>query len=676
MNEENERKEYEKLQDDLRRDAYYYYVQDSPIVSDAEYDKKYIRLQDIENQHPNWITSASPTQRAGAEPQSSFKKVTHPAPILSLAAVYDKQSLQDWYDRIAKLNNQVTKSAFTLEPKLDGLTVVVRYDNGVFTQGATRGDGVTGEDITANLRTVNVLPLHIPVGPNGPSVPEVLYVRGEALIYKADFDKLNKELEEAGEKTYLNPRNTAAGSLRQLDPKVTAQRPIKILFYAIVAHEGGDIPATQWETLEYLRALGFPVAAVSKKVDKIEEAIDSCVNTDPDKFPFEVDGMVIKLNDLALSDSLGVSGKDPRGAIAYKFPAEVVSTKLENIEVTVGRTGVLTPNAVLQPVEIRGAVIKQATLHNFDYIKEKDIRIGDRVMIKRAGEVIPYVIGPIVDDRDGSEKPYIPPKVCPSCGEPVVNPPGEVAWYCVNSSCPAQLVRNLEHFASQGAMNIEGLGPSIAEQLAQKGLVKNPADLYTLTISDWMSLDGFGEKKAENLYSSTDASRIEPLDHLIYGLGIRGVGEVAAQELVNHFADLDQITSASIKDIESIKGFGPSVAENITEWFESDDNKKMINQFKELNVGLINNKQQTASGPQPLDGLTFVVTGTLPTLSRSEAKELIESNGGKVTGSVSKNTSYLVLGADPGSKFDKAQQLNIPTLSEADLQQLIKVKAQ
>ena len=675
MPENNERKEYERLQEELRKYGYYYYVQDSPIVSDSEYDSKYQRLQELENEHPNWITSGSPTQRAGAAPLSGFKKVTHPAPILSLAAVYDRQALRDWFTRIAKLDDRVTQSAFTVEPKLDGLTVVLRYNNGVFTQGTTRGNGEVGEDITANLRTVNVLPLHIPVSPDGPKVPEVLYVRGEALIYKADFDKLNQELEEAGEKTYLNPRNTAAGSLRQLDPKITAQRPLRMLVYAIVAHENGDIPATQWETLEYLRALGFPVAAASKKVTTIDEAIEACVTTDPDKFPFEVDGMVIKLNDLALSQSLGVVGKDPRGAIAYKFPAEVVSTKLENIEVSVGRTGVLTPNAVLQPVEIRGAIIKQATLHNFDYIAEKDIRIGDRVMIKRAGEVIPYVIGPVVDVRDGSEKPYIPPKVCPSCGEPVVNPPGEVAYYCVNSSCPAQLVRNLEHFASGSAMDIEGLGPNIVEQLAEKGLVQNPAGLYGLTINDWKSLDGFGEKKAENLYSSTSASKIQPLNRLINGLGIHGVGESASQILSSQYQDLYQLSNASQIELESLKGFGPNIAGSIREWFSIPENLTMIDQFK--NYGVWPTAEvNTTSGPQPLDGLTFVITGTLPSLSRSQAKSLIEENGGKVTGSVSKNTSYLVLGADPGSKAAKAQQLEIPTLSEAELQQLIKDKVQ
>ncbi len=672
---EDPKQGYEELKKQIRYNNYRYYVLNDPVISDYEYDQLTQKLAAIEAQHPDWITPDSPSQRAGAEPQSSFKKVTHPAPILSLAAVYDKQALQDWYDRIAKLDDRVAQSAFTLEPKLDGLTVVLRYDNGIFTQGATRGNGEIGEDITANLRTVNVLPLRIPVDPNGPSAPEVLYVRGEALIYKADFDKLNKQLEEAGEKTYLNPRNTAAGSLRQLDPRITAQRPLKMLVYAIVAYENGDIPSTQWETLEYLRALGFPVAESSNKFGTIHEAIDATVSTDPDTFPFEVDGMVIKLNDLALMESLGVVGKDPRGAIAYKFPAEEVSTKLENIEVTVGRTGVLTPNAILQPVEIRGAIIKQATLHNFDYIAEKDIRIGDRVMIKRAGEVIPYVIGPVVDVRDGTETPYIPPKVCPSCGEPVVNPPDEVAYYCVNSACPAQLIRNLEHFISQGAMDIVGMGINTVKQLVNAGLLQDISGLYRLTKDDLMKLEGFGDKKADNLLAAIETSKSQSLARLINALGIRGVGEVAAQDLSRRYHDLHELSQVTGEQIETIEGFGPSIAENLTEWFASPDNHEMLARLKASGVWPVS-EEQAASGPQPLNGLTFVITGTLPSLGRNEAKELIEKNGGKVTGSVSKNTSYLVLGAEPGSKFDKAQQLNIPTLSEADLQQLIKDKAQ
>lgn len=675
MDAENPKQTYEDLKNQIRYHNYRYYVLDDPVVSDYEYDQMLKKLEAIEAQHPDWITPDSPSQRAGAEPQDKFAKVAHPAPILSLANAYDPQGLRDWFDRISKLDERVSKADFTIEPKLDGLTVVLRYDNGIFTQGATRGNGEIGEDITANLRTVNVLPLHIPVRPDGPAVPEVLFVRGEALIYKSDFDKLNQSLEEAGEKTYLNPRNTAAGSLRQLDPKITAQRPLKLLVYAIVAHENGEIPTTQWETLDYLKALGFPVSASSMHADTIDKAIEVCTDTAPNNFPFEVDGMVIKLNDLTLSADLGVVGKDPRGAIAYKFPAEVVSTKLADIGVNVGRTGVLTPYAILEPVEIRGAIIKQATLHNFDYIAEKDIRVGDRVMLKRAGEVIPYIIGPVVDVRDGSQQPYVPPTVCPSCGEPVVNLPDEVAYYCVNSSCPAQLVRNLEHFISQGAMDIVGMGINTVQQLVDAGLLKDLSGLYHLTKDQLLALEGFKDKKAENLISSIEASKSRPLARLINALGIRGVGEVAAQDLAKRYPDLDALSHASAQEIESIEGFGPSIAENLTEWFASPDNQQMLNKLRASGVWPVA-EEKAASGPQPLDGLTFVITGTLPSLGRSEAKNLIEENGGKVTGSVSSKTSYLLLGEDPGSKFDKARQLGVPTLSEADLQQLIKDKAQ
>jgi DNA ligase (NAD+) len=417
------------------------------------------------------------------------------------------------------------------------------------------------------------------------------------------------------------------------------------------------------------------VAASSQKVDTIEAAIEASTNTDPDSFPFEIDGMVIKLNDLDLSASLGVVGKDPRGAIAYKFPAEIVSTTLEDIGVNVGRTGVLTPYAILEPVEIRGAVIKQATLHNFDYIADKDIRVGDRVMLKRAGEVIPYIIGPVPDARDGTQTPYIPPKVCPSCGEPAVNPPGEVAWYCVNSSCPAQLVRNLEHFISRGAMDIVGMGVNIGQQLVDAGLLHNISDLYRLTKDQLLELEGFGEKKADNLLEAIEASKAQPLARVINALGIRGVGTVAAQDLARHYPDLGALSQATHEEIEAIEGFGPSIAENLIEWFASPDNQEMLSNLKASGVWPVADVN-TASGPLPLDGLTFVITGTLPTLSRSDAKNLIEANGGKVTGSVSGKTSYLLLGENPGSKFDKAQKLKVPTLSEADLQQLIKEKAQ
>ncbi len=664
------KQDYQQLKDEIRYHRYRYYVLNNPVISDYEFDKKMGRLEEIEREHPDWITPDSPSQRAGAEPLDKFEKVEHPAPILSLSNAFSPQDIRDWFDRIARLNDRVSNADFTIEPKLDGLTVVLHYRNGIFIQGATRGNGEIGEDITENLRTINALPLHIPVKQDGPQVPEVLVVRGEALITKAEFEALNQRLEQEGKKTYLNPRNTAAGSLRQLDSRVTAQRPLTILVYAIVHSENGDIPSTQWETLNYLKDLGFPVAESSQYCQNLDEAIKICLDTDPEQFPFEIDGMVIKINDLDLANDLGVVGKDPRGAIAFKFPAEEVTTRLDDIRVNVGRTGVITPYAVLEPVEIGGVIVKQATLHNFDFIKDKDIRIGDRVLVKRAGEVIPYVIGPIEDIRTGDEEIYIPPETCPSCGEPIVNPEGEVAYYCTNSACPAQLVRNLEHFVSRGAMDIVGLGINTVEQLVEAGLIKDIADLYTLEKPDLLKLEGFGEKKADNLLAAIQESKSQPLNRLITGLGIRGVGEVAAQDLADRYKDLDELRKASKEDIETLEGFGPNIAESIVEWFENEENQHILQKLKEIGLWPIAETEEKA-GPKPLDGLTFVVTGTLPSLSRTEVKDLIESHGGKVTSSVSGNTSYLVLGEDPGSKYDQAQKRGVPIISEEELKTLI-----
>ena len=670
MSNEELKKEYQQLKEEIRYHRYRYYVLNNPVISDYEFDQKMNRLEEIEEEHPEWITPDSPSQRAGAEPLDKFEKVDHPAPILSLDNAYDEQDIRDWFDRIAKLDRRVEKTDFTLEPKLDGLTVVLHYRDGVFTQGATRGNGEVGEDITENLRTINALPLHIPVSKDGPNVPDLLVVRGEALITKSDFEALNKRLEKEGKKTYLNPRNTAAGSLRQLDSKITAQRPLTLLVYAIVHTEGGEVPNTQWDTLNYLEDLGFPVAESSQLCQTLDEVIEICLNTDPGDFPFEVDGMVIKINDLDLADALGFVGKDPRGALAYKFPAEEVTTKLEDIRVNVGRTGVITPYAVLEPVEISGVIVRQATLHNFDFIEDKDIRIGDRVLVKRAGEVIPYVIGPIEDARSGDEKPYTPPETCPSCGEPIVNPEGEVAYYCTNNACPAQLVRNLEHFVSRGAMDIVGLGINTVEQLVKEGLIGDIADLYTLKKSDLLDLEGFGDKKADNLINAIQESKSQPLYRLITGLGIRGVGEVAAQDLADRYKDLDELKGASKEDLEAIEGFGPNIAESIVEWFENEENQEILKKLKDNGVWPKAEKQQ--DGPQPLEGLTFVVTGTLPSLTRTDVKDLIETNGGKVTGSVSGNTDYLVLGEDPGSKYDQAQKRGVPTISEEELKSMIK----
>jgi DNA ligase (NAD+) len=498
-------------------------------------------------------------------------------------------------------------------------------------------------------------------------------VRGEAFINIAEFKKLNKRLEEAGEKTYLNPRNTAAGSLRQLDPALTASRPLTLLCYAIVQADG-DTPRKQTDLVEYLRSLGFPTPKETYCRD-IEEALAACVELEAkrDSLAYEADGSVIKINDLDLADSLGVVGKDPRGALAFKFTAREVTTKLLEVGVNVGRTGVLTPYAIMEPVNIGGVIVQQATLHNFDYIAEKDIRVGDRVQVKRAGDVIPYVIGPVIGARTGSEQVYQPPNICPVCRQPVENLPGEVAWYCVNLSCPAQLIRNLEHFASRGAMDIVGMGIRIVEQLVEAGLVHDVAEVYTLRKEGLLKLEGFADKKADNLIASIDASRSRPLSRLINALGIRGVGEVMANDLARYYPDLDSLSRATIDELQRIEGVGPNIAQAIVDWFARPANHEILSKLRAAGVWPRSElSSQASAAPQPFTGMTFVITGTLPVWSREEAKEFIESHGGKVTDSVSKKTSYLVLGENPGSKLDKARSFGVPVLDEAALRKLPK----
>lgn len=651
---------------------YRYHVLDAPQISDAEYDHLVARLRQIEAAHPEWVTPDSPTRRTGGVVLDKFIKVQHPAPILSLAAAYDIAGVQAWFDRVSKLDDRVRGTGFVIEPKIDGLTVVLRYENGVFVQGATRGDGEQGEEITANLRTVRAIPLRIPVDPQGMPAPQTLVVRGEAFIFIKEFEKLNRRLEEAGERTYLNPRNTAAGSLRQLDPSLTASRPITLLCYAII-YSSGEIPSTQWDTLEFLRELGFPVADVSQFCSNFDEVLKSCEDwmKRRDTLPYEADGVVIKINDLRLANDLGFVGKDPRGALALKFPAREVTTSLIEIGVAVGRTGVLTPYAVLEPVEVGGVVVRQATLHNFDYVEEKDIRVGDRVLIKRAGDVIPYVIGPVREARKGDEVVFRPPQVCPACSQAVEHFEGEVAWYCVNAGCPAQLVRNLEHFVSRGAMDIVGMGIKIVEQLAGSGLVKSVADLYRLTRADLLGLEGFADKKADNLIQAIEVSKKQPLSRLINGLGIRGVGEVMAVDLANHYRDMDELSRANLDDLQHIEGVGPNIAAAIMDWFGRKANQNLVQQLKALGVFPTSTPRVASQGV--LTGKTFVITGTLPAYSREGAKALIEENGGKVTDSVSKKTSYLVVGEAPGSKLDKARELGVEILDEAGLLALLRV---
>ncbi len=675
---------YEELKEKIHFHNHRYHVMDSPVISDAEFDKLLNELKRIEAEHPDWVTADSPTRRAGAKPADRFDKVRHPAPILSLANAFGVDDARAWLERVSKIDDRVEKAKFVVEPKIDGLSVVLHYRDGVFVQGATRGDGEVGEDITQNLRTIRSIPLKIPVDAKGPKPPKYLVIRGEAYLPVKEFEELNRKLQEAGEKTYQNPRNTAAGSLRQLDSELTASRPLTILLYQIVHYEGGKVPNSQWEILEYLNALGFPVTDIAKRFDTLEKAFTYVESWEKkrDNLPYETDGMVIKIDDLTLAAELGFVGKDPRGAIAFKFPAREVTTKLQDIRVTVGRTGVLIPNAVLEPVEIGGVIVERATLHNFDYITEKDIRIGDRVLLKRAGEVIPYVIGPVVDARTGKEKKYKPITTCPSCDQPVEHIEGEVAWYCVNAACPAQLVRNIEHFVSRGAMDINGLGTKIVEKLIEAGKVKDVADIYTLRREDILDAvtkkDRKTEKEppgkiAENLLSAIEASRSQPLSRLITALGIHGVGEVMAGDLAATFPDLDALSKAKADDLLQIEGVGPNTAEGIVDWFSRPFNQKVLKKLKNVGMWPQGGKSKVESRKSNVfEELTFVVTGTLPTFSRDDAKAFIESHGGKVTDSVSKKTSYLVLGENPGSKFDKAKSLGVKIIGEDELKKLAK----
>lgn len=656
----------QELRKQIQYHNYRYYVLNDPIISDHEYDQLYRELVGIEQDHPEWIAPDSPTQRVGGLVAEKFEKVQHPVPILSLANAFTEEEVREWFERISKLDKRVREADFILEPKIDGLTVVLHYQDGFFVRGATRGDGNVGEDVTANLRTIKALPLKVPVSPLSPiKLPKTLVVRGEVFITIKDFEELNRHLEEMGEKTYLNPRNTASGSLRQLDPRITAMRPLTLLTYDIVQIDE-NAPKTQSEILEQLYDFGFPVVEnrYCANLEEVFLAYEEYLKK-RDELGYEADGVVIKLNDLTLADQLGVVGKDPRGAIAYKYPAREVATQLLNIGVNVGRTGVLTPYAILSPVEIGGVIVKQATLHNFDFIAQKDIRIGDIVLIKRAGDVIPYVIGPVVERRNGSEKGFIPPTYCPVCNQPVEHIEGEVAWYCVNAACPAQVVRNLEHFVSRSAMDIAGVGINLVEQFVKAGLVTDAADLYRFQKEDLLKLEGFAEKKAENVLQAIANSKSQSLARLIVGLGIRGVGEVVASDLAKRFKSLDALMSATLEELQTIEGIGPNTAQAIVDWFRQPRNRELLKKLRAAGVWLVEGDEKTDERKQVFTGMTFVVTGTLRRFTREEVKTYIEQRGGKVTDSVSKKTHYVLMGENPGSKLEKARLLNVPVIDEA-----------
>ncbi|MFN2141271.1 MAG: NAD-dependent DNA ligase LigA [Candidatus Promineifilaceae bacterium] len=663
-----------QLRDEINYHLYRYHVLDAPVISDAEYDALYRELVSLEEKHPELITPDSPTQRAGAEPLDSFTKVAHPAPILSLANAFNAEDMRAWRTRIGRLlPDDHQELDYVVEPKLDGLSVVLTYRDGLFVLGATRGNGVIGEDITQNLRTLTTLPKRIPVDPaSSLTAPPYMVVRGEVFFPLDKFAQLNEARAEAGEALYMNPRNTAAGSLRQLDPAKTAGRPLRLYVYDFIAWEGIDLPDMQWERLALLRDFGFPVSPDNVYCPDLD-CVMARYEVWQDKrneINYEVDGVVVKINDRPLADSLGFVGKDPRGAIAIKFPAQEKTTRLLDVQVNVGRTGILAPNAVLDAVEIGGVTVRSATLHNYDEIARKDIRIGDMVIVKRAGDVIPYIVGPIVDLRDGSEKVIERPTVCPVCGEPVVDVPGEVAIYCDNAACPEQLVRRVEYFVSRGAMDVDGFGSQTAALLVAEGMLHDIGDIYSLKRDDLLALEGFKEKKVDNLLAGVEASKGQPVERVLTALGIRFVGSVVAGLLMDELSGIDELSTATVERLQEIEGIGPQTAVAVVDWFSRDKNQRIL---EKLRVAGLNFEAQRAAieGPANLDGLTFVITGTLPSMSRDEAKALIEQNGGKVTGSVSKNTDYLLAGEKAGSKLAKAEALEVPILDEAALLELI-----
>jgi DNA ligase (NAD+) len=679
-----------ELREQLRYHLYRYHVLDDPIVSDAEYDALIRELRTIEVAHPQLVTPDSPTQRVGAPASEKFAKVRHPVPMLSLGNAFDEDDLRAWRERVVRVLGDDAPIAFVAEPKIDGLAIALTYEHGRFVRGATRGDGEVGEDVTANLRTVSSIPLTLlepttddqrpttnaqdrwsVVGGQW-SVPSSIEVRGEIYMRIADFEALNQRLAGAGERVAANPRNAAAGSLRQKDPSITAGRALRFFAYAVGPFEGITL-RSQWETLELFRALGFPVNRDRRRFEDFEQVITYTREwmARRNQLEYEADGIVVKVDSFAQQRELGVVGRDPRWAIAYKFPARETTSRLLDIVINVGRTGVITPNAIIEPVTIGGVVVRNASLHNADYIQERDIRIGDYVTVKRAGDVIPYIIGPLVARRDGSERSWAMPERCPACDTPLERVAGEVAYRCPNFGiCPAQLVRRLEHFVSRGAMDIAGLGEKQAQLFVERGLVKDVADLYKLDAAVFEGMEGFGEKKITNLLTAIAESKNRPLSRLITGLGIRFVGEVAALALASAFGSLDALAGATAEQIRAIDGIGPAVANSVAQFFSLPANQALVQKLKDVGVQPTGQPAAARAG-DGLSGRTFVITGSLPNLSREQAEELIKSHGGKVTGSVTKKTSYLLAGEAAGSKLSKATELKVPILDEAGLLALI-----
>jgi DNA ligase (NAD+) len=662
-------KKIEKLRENLNYHNHRYYVLADPVISDLEYDKLMRELTELEEKHPHLVTPDSPTQRVGAEPLEEFETVIHKIPMLSLGNAFDDGELRAFDQRVRKLLEK-DNIEYVVEPKIDGLAISLLYEKGRFVRGATRGDGVRGEDVTLNLRTIKSIPLILQA-----DCPEELEVRGEVFIYNKDFENLNKKRLEKGEALFANPRNAAAGSLRQLDPKITAERPLDAFLYWGIITPHPDNIKTHNEMLSFISKLGFKVVQNYKTCKGIEEVIKYCSEWTEkrEEFPYEVDGMVLKVASYNEQDILGTVSRSPRWAIAYKFPASQVTTIIQDIQIYIGRTGALTPVAHLEPVLVDGSTVSRATLHNEDEIKRKDIRIGDTVLIQKAGKVIPEVIKVIEEKRTGKEIPFVMPSMCPRCSGNVHKPEGEAVLRCTNPNCFAKLEGVIKHYAERDAMDIEGLGKATVEQLIAEGFINNDvSDLYKLKVEELSELDGMGEKSANNLINAIEASKNRPLNRLIYALGIRYVGEHVAKIIASNYTGLETLSQATFDELQNIPEIGPKVAGSLVEFFSQKENIILIEKLKSSGVKIFEEIKKKESTGHAWEGKQFVITGTLPNISRNDAKKIIENKGGKVGSSVSKKTDFLLVGEDPGSKFDKAKELGVKIITGEEFAELIK----
>lgn len=657
----NEIERIEYLRKVLKEYAYEYYTLDKPTVSDYEYDMLFRELETLEKKHPELNDPNSPTQRVGFEILSEFKKIDHSKPMLSLGDVFSYDELREWSKKITDVYGPVEYCA---EYKIDGLAMSLIYEDGLFKQAVTRGDGITGEDVTSNVRTIQSIPMSIPY-------KQHYDIRGEVYMPKSSFRRVNRERRENGEEEFANPRNAAAGSIRQLDSRICASRGLDGFWYHVPDDVNSD---THYGSLQYAKKLGFIVNETTTLFNSIEEVIDFIEETGKirNDLPYEIDGMVIKVNSYDLQKKLGFTSRIPKWAIAYKFPAEEVKTIVEDIFITVGRTGKCTPNAKLTPKKIAGTTVGFATLHNEDNIKDKDIRIGDTVVVRKAGDIIPEVVRSIKEARDGSQKPFIFPDICPVCGGKLYRFEDEAAHYCVNSECKARLVYSISHFTERNAMNIDGLGEKRVETFLEAGLISSFEDIYKLhnRKDEILELDKFGQKSFDNLIEAIENSKANSLERLIYGLGIRQVGEKAGKILAAHFRNMDNFMNASIEELSSIKDIGPTTAEYIRDFFNEPGNIEMINQLKILGVNM-EYVDNSVSNESVFTGKTIVLTGTLQRFTRNEATALLENLGANVSGSVSKKTDYVIYGAEAGSKLDKANQLGVATLSEEEFEALL-----